>query len=790
MTPRPPSMWVGETERPTPPGGVNPPWPPLPRRPWIGALGILWLVLAASPARADVGKLQSEVTDLENQAKNLAVGYKVQASSREQLAENRLVDAQVLYNLKDYTRAAILLLDYVNKYKDTRGFPEALFFLADSLYNKRDFLSANRYFQQIVNEVKGRYYQEALQRLVELSLITGDTADVETHLNALAAIPPNLLVPSVPYVRGKYYFFKDQLDVALAAFRSIPPGHKYYSMSQYFIGAALVKRKDFAGATQVFEALLKTEPKTESENQVRDLTYMALGRLLYEKGQISKAIDMYQKISRRSTEFDTSLYEICWAYVKAGEFKKALRALELLALAHPDSNFIPEVRVLQGNLLIRLEQWGQATDLFSKTREKFVPVYTRMKQVMTEHADPNVFFDLLLQRNQGSLAMQVQVPPLAVAWVKESANVKRALNLVGDVRDIQASIKEATDLIKQLERAINSPAKIKIFPEFASAKAKHLEVENRLVLARRDVLDGEVALVMPAASSAEKDEIRNFAAKRNGVEKQLKELPTSVEGYESRQKRSMKKLETLDEQLNHQSILIDSLRAQLVASEKYFNDTAGSKDKAVHQTFKKEVDAVRTMIEELQSEADDLTQAITTAKSSAGVGGPEEVAERGVKAQYREALAKEHQFLATLRGRLSGGAGGEFDTLAQLLGRCDRVDELLTSFDKRLEEGVEEKLQGIRTTLTEEKTHLGGYGTELAEYKTQTDQAAGAITYDGFREVASRFYEIVVRADVGIIDVAWALKDTKSKEVSRLVRQQKMDLKLLDDEFRDVLRED
>jgi len=82
------------------------------------------------------------------------------------------------------------------------------------------------------------------------------------------------------------------------------------------------------------------------------------------------------------------------------------------------------------------------------------------------------------------------------------------------------------------------------------------------------------------------------------------------------------------------------------------------------------------------------------------------------------------------------------------------------------------------------------YATENSEYKQQTDTVAGSLTYAGFQDVAKRFYEIVVRADVGIIDVAWALKDAKSKEVSRLVRQQKMDLKVLDDEFKEVLQED
>ena len=57
-----------------------------------------------------------------------------------------------------------------------------------------------------------------------------------------------------------------------------------------------------------------------------------------------------------------------------------------------------------------------------------------MKQLMTEHSDPNVFFDALLTRNVHSMGVVIQVPQLAMHWVKEHPKVKRALNLVNDMR--------------------------------------------------------------------------------------------------------------------------------------------------------------------------------------------------------------------------------------------------------------------------------------------------------------------------------------------------------------------
>jgi tetratricopeptide (TPR) repeat protein len=750
------------------------------------------VITTSSPAaRADLNKLRSEVTDLEQLARNLAVRYRTQTGGTEQIAEHRLVDAQVLYTLRDYTRAAILLFDYVSKYQHTRGYPEALFYLADSLYHKRDYLSARRYFQIIVNQVKGKYYQEALQRLVELSLRTGDATNVNDYLSALGDIPPSMLQPSVPYVRGKYYYFKGQHDAALSSFRSIAQGTPYYMHGQYFIGAIMVQRKDLTGALSLYRGLLRINPKTEGERHIQALTYLALGRLLYQQGKIKEAIDMYSRVSRKSPEFDTSLYEIAWAYIKSGEYRKALRALDLLVLAHPESPKIPDVKVLQGNLLIRLEDWGRATDLFSKTREKFMPVQGRMKQIMVEHSEPRVFFDVLLARNLGETGITIQLPELAVSWVKEEPDVKRALDLVKDVREIQSSIKEAKDLIARLERAVNSPAKVKIFPEFAAAKASALEVENRLLLCRKQILEQELALVSPVATGAERNQLAQLGGRRASLEQKVKDLPTTAAGYSTREKEKLDQVSSLEKELTRMSITIDSLRAQLVAAEKFYNDTQASRDqKSVREGFRREVQEVRGVIEGLQNEADELRQLLVEAKTSVGVGGSEEIAERGVKAQYRQVLAEEHQLLSSLRNRLSGDKATELDTLSSLLARANAVDTTLEGFDRRLDAGIEEKLSSIRTALREEKEAVRRYSAESAQYGVDTDRVAGAITYQGFQSVTKRFYDIVVRADVGIIDVAWALKDSKSKEVSRLVRQQKMDLKLLDDEFREVLKED
>ena len=43
---------------------------------------------------------------------------------------------------------------------------------------------------------------------------------------------------------------------------------------------------------------------------------------------------------------------------------------------------------------------------------------------------------------------------------------------------------------------------------------------------------------------------------------------------------------------------------------------------------------------------------------------------------------------------------------------------------------------------------------------------------------------------MGIVDVAWALKDTKSQEITRRVSEQRRELRVLDREFAEVLSDE
>jgi len=98
----------------------------------------------------EVDALGGKVLELDQRVGEMDRQLKPPAEPGPEIAERRLIDAQVLYELKNYEAASMILFDVVDKYPQASAYPEALFYLADSLFLKRDYLSSRRFFEKIV----------------------------------------------------------------------------------------------------------------------------------------------------------------------------------------------------------------------------------------------------------------------------------------------------------------------------------------------------------------------------------------------------------------------------------------------------------------------------------------------------------------------------------------------------------------------------------------------------------------------------------------------------------------
>lgn len=768
----------------------------------------LALLGVAPPARGDeLDPLARRLGVLEVQAGDLDRAVRPPSGPPQgdpEAIERRLIQAQVAYGVGRYADASLLLYDIVEKYPGARSYPEALFYLADSLFQKGDNQVARGYFMRIVEAGSDApHYQEALERLVELSLRSGDTSRVEEYLAKLEAIPAGKKrADSIPYVRAKYAFHSGAHDEALKIFQSIPRESKYYFQARYFAGVTLVARGALADAAKIFHELIELPTKTDAEATIVELGHLALGRIHYEKDEPSEAVDHYLLIRRDSPFFDDALYEVAFVYVKARQFDKALRALELLALTDPRSARLPDVRILEGNLRIRraqttalqrgdsLEEYAKATAVFEETRTTYEKPRTEVEQILASQADPRQFFHQILGRAGKTLEVQVELPEVVVTWLREDATVKRAVGVADTLDEIRKDLAETATLIGRLERAVSSPSRVSLFPTMAEKRGRAQELGQGAFKARQDLAALERSAVAKHASGTEQAALADLQETRRKAALRLARLPGSGEPYIERVRKARAQYVEIDKRCQEIDIGIVSLEAQLVALDKYHADT-GARGKVVmpDAAYTPQMRELRGLVAALRAELDGIRAEINLASDEAGISNELIAEEAEAKKDLQAATAAEHAAMAPIVARMNGEEKARLERIGGLVAQADRVEAATARVATRIDAYVDAQLGEARSVILEEKVHVNEYQQLLAGYDTESDDVGGEIVGGSFDAVARKFYEIGVRADVGLLDVSWSEHEQAQGAVDRLRQDYAGEKSGIENELRSIEKE-
>jgi tetratricopeptide (TPR) repeat protein len=722
--------------------------------------------------------------------------------------QRRLIDAQVAFSVGRYDEAALMLYDVVQHGKRERDYDTAIYYLAESLFQKGDKVAARTYYTQLIAEVgpSSRFYQQSLERLIELSLVLRDPTGVEDWLAALDRVPADKRRASVPYVRGKYAFSLDQYDEALRWFGEVPKTSEYSFQSQYFTAVVHVAQKDLGKATQVFTDLLQRQPKSNDDRRVIELAQLALGRLYYEREQPSKAIDSYLLIDRKSDLFDEALYEVAWVYVKGKEFDKALRALELLALTDPTSSKLPTVRILEGNLRIRKAQtinanrvmgmvqtekadpeYVKAEEVFVETHDTYAPAHDELAKIIAANADPQQFLAQITGRTSETFEVNATMPDLAASWIREEPDVQRVVAIESDLGEVQANIVDAEETIARLEATLSSPARVNIYPTLATKRNRASDLLESVAVTRRQLADEETKLARKYAQGNDAAELDRLRAQRQDVVARADEGGEGV-ALSDRAQQARDDVDALDQQASEAQVTVESTQAAAVAIKKYVDEATPPPTKPQKQQYNKSLDELRPELEGMRTELEQIRRELVIARDQAGVDDAERA--RQVRADLRTALDAEHAAAARILSQQSGADRQRADRIAQLMASSERVSARLDQAIAAIDAVVDAALVDVKDTVQRERAELGAYRREFLTAEAESRALGGTVLGESFRQVKTKFYDVLIRTDVGVVDVSWSQKEDTDEDLRKMTLDKQREVKQLRDEFNDLIEEE
>jgi hypothetical protein len=233
---------------------------------------------------------------------------------------------------------------------------------------------------------------------------------------------------------------------------------------------------------------------------------------------------------------------------------------------------------------------------------------------------------------------------------------------------------------------------------------------------------------------------------------------------------------------------LQSLNAMLVAVEKWLDDNRNARkstpedEKAFRARIQSELEVVDTLGKELGSLRSDLSQERASADASAS-------GEDTLRKEYLAVLDRQHQLLAAAEAKLGPEARQVVQRAHQLRGSLDGLKQRVTAARAVLRDQLARRGKQLREKVLGEQQLLAEYENNTRAVSGNARNLVGRIAFDSFKRVRQQFYDLVLKANVGNVDVAFTRKQDKTQQIQKMSAEKDRELRELDGEFKEVLKD-
>jgi tetratricopeptide (TPR) repeat protein len=775
------------------------------------------VALAAVVARAqDAAEFGSELLQLESHAARLARHpVQVQGPRGPRFVEERLAEGELYYRLHDYERASILLYDIVEHHQNHVAYPDALMLLGDTLAAAGDSSGARMRYQEVLDhahEPRFRgYLQRAMVALLEIVTQTRDFTDVDRYVSKLdqfSSTPE--FAAAVSYFRGKLLYLKavpvspaghaaaddqrplDQwvadpqlLDLAKRSFDLVPVTSPLHSGASYFAGTICVLRGQLSQAIGYFNKAALAPVSTDDQRAIQELANLALGRVYYELDDSFRAIPFYQSIPSTSPRFDAAQYELAWVYLRVGDSDRAQRALEALAVASPNSRYIPDAGILRGNLLIREGKHVQAHKVFTEVKQRFEPVVHELDTVLQTpqpgHESSIAYFQSLVAEHWGTLKLANTLPPNARRWVRPEGKFEPAVAVAVDVGETNIKREETQHLARRLDSTLEAGSAVTAFRDSREHRQQTIAIRNRFTELRRSMIRAEAKSIRTFQSP----ELQKVRQERLMLESALDKLPTNPAEFLERDATIDRQRVAYEREMSRLTTELAGLDARIAALQSYLADDKRPVRLTDEERTKvlAEVATQRELTAEFRATLSQLKDDVERNVLQSGVGDERYREDAELRLAYRRAVDQEHALLARAGAPQASTFGRHFE-------RIQNGERLLDQADVATDDALTARVQTIREAIQKETQSLAKQEQDTLAVRKDTEEIVGVLMYDSLRRARARFHDITLKADVGVVDIAWADREEHRMRVDTLSRERARSLQVLEDEFRDIVGQD
>jgi tetratricopeptide (TPR) repeat protein len=730
----------------------------------------------------------------------------------------RLANADMLLHAKNYDAAIdglskVLELNRQGKASET-DYADASFLIGEAYFQSKQYLSSRRHYRDVLDHAARPAYTDylgrALSRLVDISLRTDDLESLDYIFARLDSLPQGDKSGSLAYARAKALYAKKDYSASKSAVNAVPAGSDYTCQAQYLLGVVLMKESlaasptapaaaplavgatapaatppdlRFTQAIEQFRKVTRMPATTEATRHVVDLAWMAIGRLFHETDNYVEAAEAYSHVDRGSPEFSTMLYELAWVYVRLGDFERAQRALEVLTITDPNNLELADGSLLRADLMLRAGEFQNALGLYKDVSGHFDPIRQQLDDFLKSTNDPAVYYDRLTADDFGA-PTDDKLPKVVLDWARDQAEDQHVFGVIDDVSRSRSLIKSSRKLASKLDAVLSVSSRVKAFPEIQLQLQQVLSLSNKLTRARGTLAEG----LDDVASSDAGGELGKVRGERRALMKRLGWMPVTEGEFNRRDESGDSQWSKASQSLQELTVEADKLNAIVNGLKRVMTeaDQRGvTSDPQSRARFQLEIEANERDLATYRKKIDEFRNAIEVGKAQIGFGDQRYLDDQDLRQQFRELFAREVALAAS--GQDSSDAAAYAKSIQPLLSRADNDEAALDAQRVKWENQSVEQANALRDKIAQEIALIEGYAQNLDGLDQQARLLVGEIAMKNFGLVRDRLKSIVLRADTGIVQEAWEVREEQALRVRNLQRERAREEQTLNDELREVL---
>jgi hypothetical protein len=211
-------------------------------------------------------------------------------------------------------------------------------------------------------------------------------------------------------------------------------------------------------------------------------------------------------------------------------------------------------------------------------------------------------------------------------------------------------------------------------------------------------------------------------------------------------------------------------------------------DNEERQDIADELRRQRGIVDDYDEELAALRLEVGQVRDVAG-GVDSMVEESRIRADYLAAVEVQRGAVEAARGTVQPQDREAFDRMDRGRAKLAEIRTRARALKLGVSAEATRQADAFRARIGAERVALAAHEGALEGLQQASRDVLGAIAVRSINDVRGMFYRVVLKADVGIVDVAWSRKRARLEKIQALAVQKDAEVQQLDRDFRTLTRE-